>query len=214
MEKKKTFLLIIGVLLFGMLLVGGTYAYLVFAVNTTNDSYSTKTTCFNIYYDDVSSNATSISGTLFQSSTPQGGLSGTVDIGIDSTCNIDGIATLTLNITSLDDKFKERIDAHCEDASTLATLNSYETLSECIAVDNTKWATNGRALKYAVYNGDTPVSVGYVNRTDKIKIYDDFELVKGSVSYTVYVWLDGNLADNSYANLSFNGTITASATQV
>ena len=31
------------------------------------------------------------------------------------------------------------------------------------------------------------------------------------VTYTVYVWLDGTIADNSYANATYTGYISAEA---
>ena len=46
-----------------------------------------------------------------------------------------------------------------------------------------------------------------------IDLYTGFSLSHTATTYHIYIWLDGNLADNDYVNLPFSGYIHASATQ-
>lgn len=71
------------------------------------------------------------------------------------------------------------------------------------------------ALKYTVLVGDstTPVSEGIINTQEKITLLEDIDISSTTATtYTVYVWLDGKVADNSYANLTYNGYISAEVT--
>lgn len=216
----KNVYLIIGIIVFVLLIIGGTYAYITLAVNVTNGSYVANTTCFTIDYDITNDDGSSpITGTMFPSSSANGGLTGRVSLKVNNSCNVNGMGTLTLNVTSVNSTLIQTVAAHCENSQTLNTLTDYRTSSTCTAQTNGKWVTNGSALKYAVYNTNSvtsstiPLSVGYVNKTGSIKIYDNFEITDTLSTYHVYIWLDGNLSDNSYANLPFDGNVSASAIQ-
>lgn len=177
-EKRKNLILSIAIVCFGLLLVGSTYAFLNYGTTIFNDKYNTGATCFIIDYDAGGA----ITGTLFQSSTPMGGLSGSVSMNLSSDCEIESaIGTLVLHV----------------DSSTSSLL-----LSE-------------GALKYAVYTNidTTPVANGTITSTGDMTIYNNFSLTKTVITYYVYVWLDGKIADNDYVDLSFSGNIYASAIQ-
>ena len=183
-SKKSYIILVVSIISFGLLLVGGTYAYLSFTANVTNAVYNGATTCFDIDYDITNDDGTlPITGTLFQSSTPKGGLSGKVTMNIKSNCNIsEGNGTIKLNVAN--------------------------TTSSLLLSDG--------ALKYAVYenvNSD-PVSEGVISATGDMVIYQNFTVTHDLKSYYIYIWLDGNIADNEYVNLPFDGSISASATQI
>ena len=219
-KKKKAIYISMGIICLLLLILGGTYAYIVLAVNTSNGRYNTNTTCFDITYDVTNDDGTlPITGTMFPSSTPKGGLSGKVSMKINDDCNVSGTGTLTLKITNANSTLLQTVSAHCENSKTLKTMTEYTTNSTCAAQTNGKWVTTGTALKYAVYNTDNvtsstvPLNVGYVTNSSSVKLYDGFDLTKTAVTYYVYIWLDGNISDNSYANLSFNGNISASAIQ-
>lgn len=65
------------------------------------------------------------------------------------------------------------------------------------------------ALKYTVVNGNN-VTDGVINTSEKITLLENININSSTPStYTVYVWLDGSVADNSYANLTYNGYISA-----
>ena len=218
--KERNIRFIIGIIIIILLIIGGTYAYMTLAANVTNGSYVAGTTCFVIDYDITNDDGSSpIAGTMFPSSSAGGGLSGKVSLKINNNCNVNGVGTLYLNVTSADSTLIKNVSNHCENSQTLQTMGDYTTSSTCTAQSNGKWVTSGSALKYAVYNTNSvtsstvPLSVGYVNKTGSIKIYDNFSITKNLSTYYVYIWLDGNLSDNSYANLPFVGNVSASATQ-
>ena len=89
-------MLIVGIISLGLLLTGGTYAYLTFTAPVTNGKYNSTSECFLVDY--TAGNA--ITGTMFQSKTPKGGLSGSVTMNIKSTCNVSGKASIILNVGS------------------------------------------------------------------------------------------------------------------
>lgn len=217
---KKNKYLIIGIIVFVILIVGATYAYMTFAVNVTNGNYISSTTCLDVDYDITNDDGTMpITGEMFPSSSAKGGLSGKVSLKIKDNCYVNGRGTLKLNVSS-SNILTSTVAGHCENSKTLQTMTSYTSSSTCTAQTDGKWVANGTALKYAVYDtnnvtDDTaPLSVGYVNKTGSIDIYDDFYLTKTAVNYYVYIWLDGNLSNNSYAGLSFNGNVSSSVEQI
>ena len=94
--RNKYLILVIGIISLGLLLVGGTYAFLSFTATVTNGTYNGTTTCFIVDYAE----GDAITGTMFQSSTPKGGLSGSVTMNINSSCSISGTGTIILNVGS------------------------------------------------------------------------------------------------------------------
>ena len=70
---------------------------------------------------------------------------------------------------------------------------------------------DGGAVKYAVYNGDSEVSSGTV--TSGTMDLATVNLTNSQVTYTVYVWIDGTLTDNSYVGTTYSGYIHATAEQ-
>ena len=209
---------IVGIVLAFLIIVGGTFAYLIFDVNISNKNIASATTCFDIIYD--ADNSSPITGTLIPSSSPAGGLSGKITIGMDEECDIDGYGNFYLNITTGSDILFQTVTPHCEDSQTLKTLGAYTDQASCEAQSNGKWVTEGTALKYAIYTTDDvttstiPVSVGYLDSVGQKTIYENFPITNTIVDYYVYVWLDGNLSDNSYANQSIVGDVSASVSQV
>lgn len=235
---KKNITLVISILLFVLLIVGSTFAYLIFSVYVTNGVYNTSLTCFNVTYDINNSDGSSdITGTLFPSSGPSGGLNGAVKIGIDPDCNVNAIGNLYLDVDSASDLLFQTVEAHCENSQTLKTMTDYTTEDECVAATNGTWVTDGGPLKYAVYNtsqvtsSTVPIKVGYLKQLSQINIYEDFILYDvdsetqssaataagfgsdGNISYYIYIWMDGNLTDNSYASLSLVSSLDATVVQ-
>jgi len=215
--KKKNILLSVIVIVLGLSVVGGTYAFLTYAIDVTNGSYAYNTACFDIEYDITNKDGTSdITGTLIPSSTVKRGLSGNVSLGIKSGCNVYGVGNIYLNITNSNSTLTKAVNAHCENITTLETMFEYTTEGDCTSQTNGIWVTDGTALKYAVYkeSKDEPISVGYINSSSQvIDIYKEFN-VEEQIDYNIYIWLDGNLIDNSYTSLSFGGNISARVTQV
>lgn len=180
--KRKYYVLIIGIIIIGiislgLLLVGGTYAFLRFTATVTNAKYNGTSTCFIVDYNA----GAAISGTMFQSKTPKGGLSGTVTMNINANCSVNGVGTIKLNVGN---------------------------------ATGTKLFQNN-ALKYAVYENinSSPVSSGNITAKGEMNLYSNFALSKTAKTYYIYVWLDGERADNTYVDIPFSGYISASATQ-
>lgn len=220
MRNNNTVKLVFVIVLFVLLVAGGTYAWITMSANVTNGNYNASTTCFLIDYDIKNADGTSpITGTLIPSSGASGGLSGKTSMKIKSTCMVNGTGTLSLNVVSADSIFFQKVAAHCENSKNLKTMPDYKNSSTCTAQTNGKWVTNGTALKYAVYDSSNitsnsiPLSTGYITKTGDMEIYDNFALTKTATNLYVFIWLDGHVSDNSYANLAFNGYIHASAVQ-
>ena len=214
-NKKKNIILSIVVILVGLALVGGTYAYLSSTMTITNNVVNGSTTCFDIDYID---NTDQITGTMFPSANHTKGLTGAVSLKIKNTCNLDGIGNLYLHVNNnTSNLFITTAGPHCENKSTLETLTQYTTSGTCNG-SNRSWVTTGTPLKYAVYGNSTgtgtPLSVGYVNAIDSdIAVYKDFAITHTQKDYYIFLWLDGHLTDNTYTNLSFDGYVKVDATQ-
>lgn len=188
MSKKRYYLvLIIGIISLGLLLTGGTYAWLIFNdVSVGNNQLTGNTSNFLIDY------SASLNGELFPSSTYRGGLSGTITAKINANSSVSS-ATCSLYL--------------------YANSNTTSMLYEGTEL--------GIALKYAVTDGNGVVASGTVN-SDIIKtgvpngmlIYDGFKINNTtSKTYTVYLWLDGELVDNRYLYAAFSGSVNLKAVQ-
>lgn len=220
-KNKKNFYIIVGVIIGILLIAGGTYAYVTLTVNVTNGNYSSVTGCFDIDYNVTNEDGTlPITGTMYPSSNPSGGLNGRVSLKVNSSCNVNGTGTLKLNVVNGNSTLLKKVSAHCENSKTGKTLTGYTTSSSCTSQQNGVWVTNGTALKYAVYDTNSvtsstiPLSVGYVTNTTGIQMLNNISITSTVSTYYVYIWLDGNLIDNSYLSLAFNGNISATATQI
>ena len=97
------------------------------------------------------------------------------------------------------------IDAGCNIGGT-GTIKLTTDSGASTAIDLSKGA-----VKYAVYNGNSEVSNG--NVTAGTMDLATINLTKSLVTYTIYVWVDGAIIDNSYAGKTYNGYIHASAEQ-
>ncbi len=214
--KKNTFLIVL-ILLIGLAIAGGTYAYLNLTANVTNGTYNLTSTCFLVDYTD---NTQTITGTLFPSVGPNKGLTGSVSMNVNSSCLVLGKGTLYLHTNSgTATKLGDVVDEHCENANTLLTMPDYTTSNTCTTNGGT-WVTNGTALKYAVYDNDTftgnPLATGYFTSSmigTDTAIYSNFDVMHTAKTYYIYLWLDGYVSDNTYTDLTFDGHIKAGATQ-
>lgn len=219
-------IIIIGVIvLAGLLILGGTYALLKYTLDVTDGNINGAVECFEIEYN-ISNEAgsvdnTKITGTLFPSMEPNGGLSGRVTINVKNTCNVKGIGTLSLHVSNgTSSDLLQNVGAHCENKYTLETLNDYATSGECSTDTNGIWVSNGTGIKYAVYTNSNgtgnPVGIGYVTANDidkDIPIYTGFTVDSTVRQYYIFIWMDGYVTDESHAELPFGGYIHASVMQ-
>lgn len=94
-NKRYYIMLIVLVISFGLLLAGGTYAWLVFGVDSiTGNGLNTSSSCFIMHYSGNFNN-----GEIYPSKTDKGGLSGTVTLGIDSSCNVKAHGDIKLHVS-------------------------------------------------------------------------------------------------------------------
>lgn len=212
--KKKNIILSIIVIFMGLAIAGGTFAWLTGTLNVTSGNYTAVSDCFLIDYTDTNQ----ITGTMFPSFNASKGLSGKVTLKVNSSCSVDGIGTIYIHPEQgTSSKFTTTVSAHCENPDTLETWNQYTESSDCTS-NNGKWVTNGTPLKYAVFNNSTatgePIDVGYVNAVGSdVAVYRTFIINKTEKDYYIFLWLDGNLTDNTYTNLPFSGYVKANAVQ-
>ena len=188
MDKKRNYIiLVIGVICLGLLLTGGTYAWLLFdGVRVGNNKITGNTTNFIVDY------TSSLNGMLFPSKTDKGGLRGTVTAKINDNSAVSS-ATGSLYLYA--------------DSNTSSIL--YEGTDMGIALKYSVYNGN-TLLASGVVNSDI-IKTGVPNG---MLIYDGFKINDTSVNtYSVYVWLDGKLSDNRYLNVSFSGALNLKAVQ-
>lgn len=222
MSKKKLIILLVIIFCFIVILIGGTYAWLTFNQTVVDSNKNTVSACFIIDSDYTNDDTnidktTALSGTLFQSSKPRAGLSGTVGMKINYECDVDAVGDIFLTVNeNTDSVLYKKTPAHCENPTTLETLVNYTDSYTCTTYGGTWVEENTKsALKYAVYENiaKAPLVVGHINDVGTMTLYDDFVLNYLNKVYYIYIWLDGNLADNEYFNVSFDGYIHLGATQ-
>lgn len=216
--KKKNMILALIVLCIGLITVGGTYAAFMMTLNASiinGGVYEDSTQCFDIIYDA----GEDIKGILFPTASSENGLQGSLTVGVDKNCKVTAEVTLNLIVGEESDsrgKLTQTVAPHCENSVTLQTLKNYNSDSATCSNNGGIWVESGTALKYAVFkNSDTlPLSVGYINDVGTtLGILTDTVSTSNNV-YTVKVWLDGNLSDNTYANQSFMGRIQTKVQQL
>ncbi len=71
---------------------------------------------------------------------------------------------------------------------------------------------------------DSTILLRFVNKNEGLRVnndvsfdttvYSDFMVDNTKRDYTIYIWMDGELADNSYASIPFGGEISAKVVQV
>ena len=157
---------------------------------------------------------------MFPSVNHTKGLTGSVGLKLNSNCDVPGTGSIYVHINSgTSNKFGTTAAAHCENSTTLATLDDYTTSSACSSGGGS-WVTNGTVLKYAVFNNSggtgTPLRVGYFDSSkigQNMLLYDGFEVNATQKTFYIFFWLDGYITDNTYTNLTFDGYILATAVQ-
>ena len=217
----KSVILAIIVILFGLGIAGGTYAFLTLSLNVVDGVYNVGSHCFLIDYGiDNGDGTQNIEGTMFPSSGPVGGLDGKVSLKISDSCSLVGNGTVKLHINSeTSNKFTTVGAAHCENPNTLETMHDYTTSGSCTS-NSGSWTSTTTPLKYAVYTTNdttgTPIAKGYIVSGDignDKTILSNIDVNRVLKEYYIYFWLDGYMTDNTYVELPFSGYISAEATQ-
>lgn len=213
----KSIILSLVICCIGLMLAGGTYAYFTMAFNATNSNIVTDTRCFNINYTD---NTDQITGTLWPSAGPAKGLSGSIVYQANTSCGVSGRGTFKLMVANGTSSTLTNVVApHCENKYTKETVRGFDEV-DCSFNDSTEWVTNGTALKYAIFDSTTRnhiYAAGYIDSSfigAEKTIHSDFSVTTTSKTYYIYIWLDGNVSDDTYANLPFSATSRLDVIQV
>ncbi len=183
--KKKNIILIIAVFFVGIALAGGTYAYLTSTLNVTNGNYNTITGCFDITYNI--NNVTSgqdITGTMFPSSGPSGGLSGRVGIKTTNACNINGTGELKLHINSgTSSSLMSPSQSYCEDRRTLEAMSGVTTEAACDTAGG-RWRGYGDA--YCENNATLQRLTDYTTQSDCTSNGGSWKTGGSPLKYAIY----------------------------
>ncbi len=195
MKKEKIIGIIIGIIIFIIIIAGMTYAWFVWQSETT--AIGGSTTFFDVDY--VSGAAINNNG-LISSTDKTGGASTEVVIKKKSG-SLNGIATLTLNITTL--------------------TQSANSLSEYGVIDFSaiKWEVYKSTNSASPYTySNTPSYTGTLqgkgtSSGTTLTLFDNEALSENNVAYKVYIWADAELSTNGYIGTNLVSYITASAVQ-
>lgn len=217
-KNKKNLILSIGIIFAGLLIVGGTYAFLINAAEVSNGNYNTMTSCLTIDYSiNNDDNTKDITGTLFPSRKPSNGLMGKISMKINSECNVTGKGTLYLHINDTTSPlFANRNNlGNCENATTLETMHQYNTQSDCEAASGI-WRC-GTALKYAIFSSsdteEEPIKVGYAGFHPSLLLGDTNSdgTITSADADVVSNYVTGSITniDNTLADVDFNCSINA-----
>ena len=201
--KKQKILIILGVSLFILIGSGLTYAALTWATNPINIGLTSG--CFEINYTpggainnanvEVMNESTLISDNKF---TITEGIALTyANIGIKSTCSIEGYGSLYLNVTSL--------------SSAFTTGSSKGSLKYAI-LNNTSSSTT---LTVAGLKGQSfdIVKTGTITSTGTVNILTKQLSNTSQNKYLIVFYIDGSLIGNDVIGASFAGNISADAHQ-
>ncbi len=201
--KKQKILIVLGVTLFILIGSGITYAALTWATNPINIGLTSG--CFEINYTpggainnanvEVMNESTLINNNKF---TITDGIALTyANIGIKSTCKIEGYGSLYLNVTNLSNAF--------------STGSSKGSLKYAI-LNNTSTSTN---LTVAGLKGQSfdIVKTGTITSTGTINILNKQLSNTSQNKYLIVFYIDGSKIGNDVIGASFAGNISADAHQ-
>ena len=184
MNKKKLIGTIIGVIAFGVLIAGATFAWLTYSFNATNGTYNLGSMNFNV--DFVKGTAITSIPTL-STATPSTAESLMVKAKKASS-SAPGDLTIYLNT-----------DSENTDSTLMAStaINYAVCVGTCASFDSI--TTKG------TLTSSTPA---------KFAILEDTPLTNDYTEYNIYFWIDSSKINNDLLNTSYTGYISAEAEQV
>ena len=204
MEKNKK-LIVLGVLALILIISGITYAILTWTSGKINIGLTSG--CFTIDYtkgQDISGNLKLLNESDLISNnkfTIKNGIGiSAVNIGIKSTCTIEGYGSIYLNVTNISDAFTT---GDSKGALKYAVLSNTSTITtpSSVTVDS------------LLNQSFDIVSTGSITSSDTItlltKQLSNTEIYK----YLVVIYVDNALAGNSITSATFTGNISADAEQ-
>ncbi len=89
-----------------------------------------------------------------------------------------------------------------------------EDMTENLSSSAVKWEVSGVKNNQVVYT-DSGTFAGYNDTNNNIiPLVEDYQLTTEQTDFTVYVWIDGNIAGNEILGASFSGYISASTDRI
>ena len=205
MEKKKK-LIILGVIILILAISGITYAILTWTSSKINIGLTSN--CFTIDYtkgQDISGNLKLLNGAELLDGNgnffiKEGmGLS-YANLGIKSSCTIEGYGSLYLNVTTLSDSFKEGGDSY--NALGYALLRNTSDLSnDKLTIENLK----GQSFEM--------IDAKPITKTGTIKLVTEQLSNTELNKYLIVIFVISQAAGNSITSATFQGNISADAEQ-
>ncbi len=204
MEKKKK-LIVLGVIILLLVASGLTYAILTWQSGNINIGINTN--CFTIDY----TKGNNISGSLKlineedlisngKFTIKEGVGVSSVNIGIKSTCSIEGYGNILLNITNISSVFTT---GDSKGALKYAVLKNTSTITDPTQISTTSLLNQSFDIE----------KKGSITTSDTLKLLtkqlSNTELYK----YIIVIYVDNNLAGNDVTSATFQGNISADATQ-
>ena len=198
--------LIIGIVL-GIILVSGiTYAILTWT--STRINLGITSDCFTIDYTkggDITGSLKLLNEedliTNDNKFTIKNGVGiSSANIGINSNCNIEGYGRLLLNVTSISDAFTTGSSVGSLKYVVLKNTSSITNPSEVSVTSLLNQSFDIEAKGSITSSGTKDILVRNLSNTEIYK-------------YLIVIYIDNNLAGNDVINATFNGNISADATQ-
>ena len=204
MEKKKK-LIILGIITLTLVIIGTTYAILTWTSSKINLGLNSG--CFTIDYtkgQDISGNLKLLNESDLISNnkfTIKNGIGiSAVNIGINSTCTIEGYGSIYLNVTNISDAFT---------AGDSKGALKYAVLSNTSTITTPSSVTVDSLLNQSF----DIVSTGSITSNDTITLLTKQLSNTEVYKYLVVIYVDNALAGNSITSASFSGNISADANQ-
>lgn len=181
---KKLTIYIMIVFLLTITVVGVTYAYFGVAIIPKEDSLTTNAHKFEVIY----TGGTEIGGELELVNTKEEGKNTTVNIKI-AEGSIEAISNIYIYIDQMTSNL-------ASNALRWEVYKTYKGKEEFVKTGNFMYCKSGNIQKQC-------------ETGDKLYIVNDYKLSTDNTAFTVYIWLDGNLATNEILNGFFQGHIGA-----
>ena len=204
MEKKKK-LIILGIITLTLVIIGTTYAILTWTSSKINLGLNSG--CFTIDYtkgQDISGNLKLLNESDLISSnkfTIKNGIGiSAVNIGIKSTCTIEGFGSIYLNVTNISDAFTT---GDSKGALKYAVLSNTSTVTTPSSVTVDSLLNQSFEI----------VAKGSIESSGKKLLYK-MELSNTEINkYIIVIYVDNALAGNSITSATFSGNISSEAEQ-
>ena len=204
MEKKKK-LIILGIIALTLVIIGTTYAILTWT--STKINLGLNSGCFTIDYtkgQDISGNLKLLNESDLISNnkfTIKNGIGiSAVNIGIKSTCTIEGFGSIYLNVTNISESFTT---GDSKGALKYVVLNNTSTITTLSSVTVDSLLNQSFEI----------VAKGSIESSGKKLLYK-MELSNTEINkYIIVIYVDNFLAGNSITSATFSGNISSEAEQ-